>query len=314
MSQSPQIFSRSSSDVPTARAPVDPAVSGILYAVSAFVIWGLAPLFFRVLREATPVEILSHRVIWSLLLMIVLVAVMRDLRDVPRALHNLRSVGLYAVTTALVTTNWLLFIWAVNTDHIVQTSLGYYINPLVNVLLGMLFLGERLNRNQTISVALAVLGVTSLLVNLGELPWVSLTLATTFGFYALIRKKAGIDPLVGLLIETAMLTPFALIYLLWLWAAGTATFSLQAPGMATLLIVSGVITALPLIFFNFGAQRLKLSTMGLMQYLSPTLQLAIGVMIFGEEFTKSHGIAFGLIWLALAIYSTDAFLMHRARR
>ena len=199
------------SDAAVARTPVDPTVVGILYALGAFFMWGLAPLFFRALKPATPIEILSHRVVWSLLLMIVLVAAMHDLRDVPRALYNLRSVGLYAVTTALVTTNWLLFIWAVNTDHIVQTSLGYYINPLVNVLLGMMFLGERLNHNQTISVALAVLGVTSLLINLGELPWVSLTLATTFGFYALIRKKAGIDPLVGLLIETAMLTPFALI-------------------------------------------------------------------------------------------------------
>jgi chloramphenicol-sensitive protein RarD len=314
MSNPPHIVQQSSSDVRTARAPADPVVSGILYAAGAFLMWGLAPLFFRALRSATALEILSHRVVWSLLLMIILVAALRDLRDVPRVLSSLRSVGLYAVTTALVTTNWLLFIWAVNSDHIVQTSLGYYINPLVNVMLGMLFLGERLNRNQTISVALAAIGVVSLLVNLGELPWVSLTLATTFGFYALIRKKAAIDPLVGLLIETAMLTPLALAYLLWLWVMGTATFSLQAPGMATLLVVSGVITALPLIFFNLGAQRLKLSTIGLMQYLSPTLQLAIGVMVFGEEFTGAHGIAFGLIWLALAIYSTDAFLMHRARR
>jgi chloramphenicol-sensitive protein RarD len=305
---------QSSSDVRTPRASVDPAVSGILYAVSAFLMWGLAPLFFRALRPATALEILSHRVVWSLLLMVILVAALRDLRDVPRALYSPRRIGLDVLTTTLVTTNWLLFIWAVNTDHIVQTSLGYYINPLVNVVLGMLFLGERLNRNQTISVALAALGVISLLVNLGELPWVSLTLATTFGFYALIRKKAAIDPLVGLLIETAMLTPLALSYLLWLWGAGTATFSLQAPGMATLLIVSGIITALPLIFFNLGAQRLKLSTVGLMQYLSPTLQLAIGVLLFGEEFTGAHGMAFGLIWVALAIYSTDAFLMHRSRR
>jgi chloramphenicol-sensitive protein RarD len=314
MSHSPKIFPAEASDAVTARAPIDSAVTGILYAVGAFFMWGLAPLFFRALRPATPIEILSHRVIWSLLLMIVLVAVMRDLRDVPRALSSLRKVGLYALTTALVTTNWGLFIWAVNSDHIVQTSLGYYINPLVNVLLGMLFLGERLSRKQALSVLLATLGVISLLVSLGELPWISLTLATSFGFYALIRKKAAIDPLVGLLIETAMLTPLALGYLLWLWGDGTATFSLQAPGLASLLVISGVITALPLIFFNLGAQRLKLSTMGLMQYLAPTLQLAIGVMVFGEEFTGAHGIAFGLIWLALAIYSTDAFLMHRARR
>lgn len=309
----PNMPSGKTSDAAVARTPLDPAVVGILYALGAFFMWGLAPLFFRALKPATPLEILSHRVIWSLLLMVVLVAVLRDLRDFPRALSSLRKVGLYALTTVLVTTNWGLFIWAVNNDHIVQTSLGYYINPLVNVLLGVLFLGERLNREQALSVGLATLGVTSLLVSLGELPWISLTLATSFGFYALIRKKAAIDPLVGLLVETAMLTPLALAYLLWLWSDGTATFSLQAPGMASMLVISGVITALPLIFFNLGAQRLKLSTIGLMQYLSPTLQLAIGVMIFGEEFTGAHVFAFGLIWIALAVYSTDAFLSHRAR-
>ena len=314
MSESPLANTGSPRVARNARAPVDPAVSGVLYALGAFLVWGVAPIFFKALQPATPVEILSHRVLWSLLLMIVLVLVMRDPRDVLTALSSVRRVGIFALTTCLVTTNWLLFIWAVNSDHIVQTSLGYYINPLVNVVLGVLFLGERLNAKQMLSVALAAVGVTSLVVSLGELPWVSLTLATTFGFYALIRKKAAIDPLVGLLIETAMLTPFAAIYLIWIGAAGTGVFTLDNPGLAALLAVSGVVTALPLIFFNFGAQRLTLSTMGLMQYISPTLQLAIGVLLFGEDFTPAHAIAFGLIWLALAIYSTDAFLMHRARR
>ena len=302
------------SDAAVARTPLDPAVIGILYALGAFFMWGLAPLFFRALKPATPLEILSHRVIWSLLLMIVLVAVLRDLRDFPRALSSLRKVGLYALTTALVTTNWGLFIWAVNNDHIVQTSLGYYINPVVNVILGVVFLRERLNRNQWISISLAILGVTSLVVNLGTLPWVSLTLAVTFGFYALIRKKEGIDPLIGLLIETALLTPFALSYLLWIGVAGTGLFTLAAPGMAALLLVAGVVTAIPLIFFNFAAQRLKLSTIGLMQYLSPTMQLGIGVLVFEEAFTGVHALAFGLIWTALAIYSADAYLVHRTAR
>ena len=311
MSQSPNIFSPGQSDARIARAPADPAVIGILYAVGAFFMWGLAPLFFRALRPATPIEILSHRVVWSLLLMIVLVAVLRDLRDVPRALSSLRKVGLYTVTTALVTTNWGLFIWAVNSDHIVQTSLGYYINPLVNVLLGMLFLGERLNRKQALSGAGDARRCQPACQSWGT----AVDLAYAGDVIRLLcpdPQEAAIDPLVGLLVETAMLTPLALGYLLWLWGDGTATFP-SAPGMASLLIISGVITALPLIFFNLGAQRLKLSTVGLMQYLAPTLQLAIGVMVFGEEFTGAHGIAFGLIWLALAIYSTDAFLMHRAR-
>jgi chloramphenicol-sensitive protein RarD len=302
----------SSGSSPTTRQPMDPTVSGVFYALGAFVMWGVLPLLFRALHPATPLEILSHRVVWSVLLLIAIVLVLRTPRAVLRAVSSRRQLGLYLVTTGLITTNWLIFIWAVNSDRVVQTSLGYYINPVVNVILGVLFLGERLNRNQVIAIALAVLGVTSLVANLGTLPWVSLTLAITFGFYALIRKKEGIDPVIGLLIETALLTPFALMYLLWIGAAGTGLFTLAAPGMATLLVISGVVTAIPLIFFNFGAQRLKLSTIGLMQYLSPTLQLGIGVLMFGEAFTGAHAIAFGLIWTALAIYSADAYRLHRA--
>ena len=302
----------SSGSSPTARKPIDPTVSGVFYALGAFLMWGVLPLLFRALQPATPLEILSHRVVWSLLLMIAIVLVMRNPHAVPRAVSSRRQLGIYLVTTGLITTNWLIFIWAVNSGHIVQTSLGYYINPVVNVILGVLFLGERLNRNQWISISLAILGVTSLVVNLGTLPWVSLTLAVTFGFYALIRKKEGIDPLIGLLIETALLTPFALSYLLWIGVAGTGLFTLAAPGMATLLVIAGVVTAIPLIFFNFGAQRLKLSTIGLMQYLSPTMQLGIGVLVFGEAFTGVHALAFGLIWTALAIYSADAYRLHRA--
>ncbi|WP_044437401.1 EamA family transporter RarD [Skermanella aerolata] len=304
----------SSGSSPIARKPIDPTVSGVFYALGAFLMWGVLPLLFRALQPATPPEILSHRVVWSLLMMIAIVLVMRSPRAVTRALSSRRQLGIYIVTTALITTNWLIFIWAVNSGHIVQTSLGYYINPVVNVILGVVFLRERLNRNQWISISLAILGVTSLVVNLGTLPWVSLTLAVTFGFYALIRKKEGIDPLIGLLIETALLTPFALSYLLWIGVAGTGLFTLAAPGMAALLLVAGVVTAIPLIFFNFAAQRLKLSTIGLMQYLSPTMQLGIGVLVFEEAFTGVHALAFGLIWTALAIYSADAYLVHRTAR
>jgi chloramphenicol-sensitive protein RarD len=314
MSNPPIISPGSPRENRGARVPMDPAVSGVLYALAAFLLWGAAPLFFKALQPAMPLEILSHRVLWSLLLMVALVLAMRDPRDVVRALSSTGRVGIFMVTTCLVTTNWLLFIWAVNSNHIIQTSLGYYINPLVNVILGVLFLSERLNRYQVFSVALAAVGVASLVINLGELPWVSLTLAVTFGFYALIRKKMAIDPLIGLLIETAMLTPFAAFYLIWIANLGTAHFSLDNPGLAGLLAVSGFVTALPLIFFNFGAQRLKLSTIGLMQYISPTLQLAVGVLLFGEAFTLAHVMAFGLIWLALAIYSADAFLGRRVQQ
>src|SRR4051794_30024009 len=245
----------SSASSPTARKPIDPTVSGVFYALGAFLMWGGLSLLFRALQPATPLEILSHRVVWSLLLMIAVVLVMRNPHAVPRAVSSRRQLGIYLVTTGLITTNWLIFIWAVNSGHIVQTSLGYYINPVVNVILGVLFLGERLNRNQWISIFLAILGVTSLVVNLGTLPWVSRTLAVTYGFYALIRKKEGIDPLIGLLIETALLTPFALSYLLWIGAAGAGLVSLLVPRLAILLGVGGGVLGMSPHFFYFSPPR-----------------------------------------------------------
>jgi chloramphenicol-sensitive protein RarD len=286
--------------------PVDPGVAGALNALGAFLVWGLSPIFFRMLQGVPAPEILAHRVVWSVILMAAIVLVLRRPGKVWDALAGWRRVGLYTVTTTLVSVNWLLFIWAVNNDHIVQASLGYYINPLVNVVLGVLFLGERLNKRQVMAVGLAAIGVFSLVVSSGLFPWISLTLASTFGVYALLRKKAQIDPLIGLFLETALLTPVAM---LWLYFAGTGAFGGE---QRILLVLSGVITAAPLILFMYGAQRLKLSTIGLMQYLAPSLQLLIGVALYGEAFTAPHAVAFALIWLALGIYSVDALKQRRA--
>jgi chloramphenicol-sensitive protein RarD len=295
----------------TSGKPMDAGLAGALYALSAFFVWGLSPIYFKTIQSVPATEIFSHRIIWSAVLMGGIVLALRSRHAVLAGFRGWRIIGTYVLTTLLISANWLLFIWAINTGHIVQASLGYYINPLVNVLLGMLFLRERLNLRQLTAVLLAVLGVSSMIVSAGELPWISLTLAFSFGFYALIRKKAGIDPLIGLLAETLMVTPAALGWLLWLGAEGQGAFGTGGIGFDLLLVGTGVVTAIPLILFNYGAQRLRLSTIGLMQYLAPTLHLTIGVLIYGEAFTTAHAIAFGLIWIGLIIYSSDAF---RARR
>ncbi|HEV7369520.1 EamA family transporter RarD [Arenibaculum sp.] len=282
-------------------------VTGLLYAFGAFFTWGLSPIYFKALVDVPATEIMAHRVVWSALLMIVVVLALRSRHAVAAAFATRRQLGFYAVTTLLVSTNWLLFIWAVNTGHMVQVSLGYYINPLVNVVLGVLFLHERLEGRQKLAVALAVLGVASLVAAAGTLPWISLTLALSFGFYALMRKKAGIDPLIGLLAETLMITPLAIGYLVWADLSGWGSFGSAGLGLDALLAAAGAVTAVPLILFMYGAQRLKLSTIGLMQYLAPTIQLLLGVALYGEAFTTAHALAFGFIWTGLAVYSSQAF-------
>ena len=210
-----------------------------------------------------------------------------------------------AASALLISSNWLVYIWAVNSEHVLQASLGYFINPLVTVLLGVLFQGERLTRRQVLAVAIAAAGVGALVVRTGQLPWVSLSLAITFGLYGLIRKRVPVDAVAGLLAEVGVLAPLALLYLGWLERSGAAHF-LAGPRQTALLAASGAITAIPLIWFALGVQRLRLTTVGLLLYLNPTVQFAIAVFAFGEPFTPSHAIAFGCIWISLAIYTAEA--------
>ena len=215
------------------------------------------------------------------------------------------------ITTMLVSSNWLVFIWAIQQDRILEASLGYYINPLVNVVLGMVFLSERLSRWQGVAVLLAAIGVGVMIVGVGTLPWVALSLALTFGFYALVRKKAKVDPLIGLLVETLLLLPAAAGYLIWLSSAGTGVFGPQDWAMSAMLIASGLVTGTPLVLFMYGAQRLNLSTIGLMQYLAPTIHFLLALLVFGEAFTLTHLITFLFIWSGLALYSWDAMARYR---
>lgn len=298
----------------TARAVDDRTAVGFAAAFGAFLFWGVAPLYFKAVGAAGPLEILSHRVLWTVVLLAGLIAALGKGRAVVAELGRPSRLGVYALTTVLVSANWLVYIYAILADQVLQASLGYFINPLVNVLLGVLFLSERLNRWRVAAVLLAAAGVAYQVVGYGAVPWISLALAFTFGFYALMRKKAGIDPFAGLLVETALLSPLALGYLVVLGAAGAGRFLVGDPVMDLLLVASGLVTGVPLVLFMIGAQRLTLSTIGLMQYLAPTIQFVLAIALFRESFTAAHLVTFACIWAGLALYSWDALRAYRGAR
>lgn len=282
---------------------------GLTAALAAYVSWGLFPLFFKALRPVPAFEILAHRVVWSAVFLAVLVVVTGRVGELRGAFPRGRR-AIYLASTLLIAANWLVFIWAVNAGHVLEASLGYFINPLVNVLLGVLFLGEALTRRQLAAVLLATVGVLALVLRVGHVPWIALALAATFGLYGLVRKRARIPPLEGLLIETLVLAPAALGYLTWLGVAGRGAFG-GAALTTGLLASAGVVTALPLIWFAVGVRSLRYSTMGLVQYVTPTGQFLLAVGLYHEPFTPAHAVAFGCIWTSLALYSYDAITAAR---
>ncbi|TVS00155.1 MAG: EamA family transporter RarD [Rhodospirillales bacterium] len=291
-----------------ARLPAEPPanVPGLLFAAGAFGIWGLFPLYFKLLAMVPAVEVLAHRVVWSALFAGLLLTVLNRWREVIAVFADRRLLATLALSTAVITLNWGVFIWAVAADRVLEASLGYYINPLVSVALGVVVLRERLHRLQWAAVILAALAVAYEVLALGRVPWVSLTLAVSFGLYGLIRKVARVEPLAGLFVETLIAAPLALGYLLWLAAAGTGAFAGSEPGITGLLALAGVVTALPLLLFVAAARRIRLSTLGLMQYLVPTLHFLLAVLVFGERLTADHLVTFIGIWIALALYSAVA--------
>ena len=292
--------------------PRQESLIGTAAALGAFGIWGVAPIYFNFVKAASPLEVLAHRIVWTVLLMAGLLLLPGPRRAL-RALLASRRWLVYLLTTTLISGNWLLFIWAVTHQRILEVSLGYFINPLVNVLLGVTFLHESLNRRQLAAVLLAIVGCANLVLGYGALPWVSLTLAISFGIYTLVRKKAAIDPVVGLLVETALLAPLALAYLLWLGHFGLGQFG-AGWAMTLLLLASGAVTGVPLVLFMYGAQRLTLSTIGLLQYLAPTMHFLVAVLLYREPFTTAHMVTFACIWAGLALYSYDAAVRARPRQ
>jgi chloramphenicol-sensitive protein RarD len=286
------------------------ALAGLAYAFAAYLAWGISPAYFKALAGVPAIEILAHRVVWSVVLLALLLAFTSGAGALVRSFADRRRAALLAGTACLVSANWFLYIWAVNSGRVLEASLGYFVNPLVNVLLGVVFLRESLSRPQRWAIALAAAGVAVLLVRLGTFPWVSLALALSFGAYGLLRKRAAVDALEGLFLETVFLAPAALALLLVLGARGSGAFGGSA-GTTALLVAAGAVTAIPLLWFGHGVHRLRLSTLGVVQYVAPTAQFLLAVLAYHERFTPAHALAFGLIWASLAVYTADAIGRYR---
>ncbi|MGE5651385.1 EamA family transporter RarD [Noviherbaspirillum sp. UKPF54] len=278
---------------------------GMLYAAAAYAAWGLFPVYFKALQSIAPTEILMHRMLWSLLFLAMVIAWRRQWAWLGDVVRRPKVLAGFAASAVLLSSNWFIYIWAVNNDRVVDASLGYFINPLFNVLLGFLILRERLRPVQWTAVALAAAGVAWLTWQGGQLPWVALTLAVTFGLYGLLRKTAALGALEGLALETLLLFPLALAYLAVLTLQGKNGFASAPLSLQLLLAAAGPITAIPLLLFAAGARRIPLSVLGLLQYIGPTLQLLLGVWLYHEPFGGGRMFGFALIWGALAVYSLE---------
>ena len=288
--------------------------SALIAGFAAFITWGLVPVYWKLLKSVPALEILAHRFVWTALFLILLLSWQRRWPEVMANLRSRRAL-LYCLTSGVaIALNWFFFIWAVNAGRIIETSLGYFMTPLVNILLGAIFLRERLTRWQAVAVLLATSGVLYLTFGYGRFPWVALVLCTTFGLYGLLRKQSGTAAIPGLFFETIVLVPLALIYLVILQQAGALMFGRPHLSLSLLLISSGVVTGLPLVWFGHAARHLRLTTVGFLQYLAPTCTFFLGVFLYHETFTRAHLITFGLIWIALAIFTCEALLRWRSIR
>jgi chloramphenicol-sensitive protein RarD len=287
---------------------------GFTATAAAFAIWGVFPVYFHPLRQVSALQVIAHRIVWSCMFVLAWMAMRGQLSVLRATLANRSVVWRLAITATLVTINWTVYIWAVTHGHVLESSLGYFINPLVNVLLGVALLSETLSRMQWTAVALAASSVVYLTVVAGTVPWIALTLAFSFGTYGLIRKVVNVDSLPGLATETLLLLPFAAAYLLWCESAGTGALGHAGIASDALLIGSGPLTAIALFLFAFGARLLPYSTVGLLQYIAPTLQFLCGLFLFHEPFERTRAIGFALIWAALLIYAAEGLWSARRRR
>jgi chloramphenicol-sensitive protein RarD len=286
---------------------------GFLLGLAAYVMWGLFPLYWPLLDPAGAVEILAHRIFWSLVVMVALVLATRRTAQLRRILGDARVRAILTAAAVLITVNWGTYIWGVNNHHVVETSLGYFINPLVTVLMGVVVLGERLRRLQWIALGIALLAVVGLTVEYGRPPWVALVLAFSFAGYGLAKKKANAGAVESITVETMVFAPLALAYILWLSSTGSSNFAGHGAGHAVLLASTGIVTAVPLICFGGAATRVSMTTIGLLQYVTPTIQFAIGVFVYGEPMPAMRWAGFALVWVALAIFTMES-LNHRRRQ
>jgi chloramphenicol-sensitive protein RarD len=284
---------------------------GLLFGITAYGLWGLFPLYWPLLEPAAPLEILAHRIVWSLLFVGLLVWARRRHGTVRDALANRRTRVALTVASLVIGLNWFVYIWAVNNHHVVETSLGYFINPLVSVAMGVVVFGERLRRAQWVAIGIAASGVVWLTVELGRPPWISIVLALAFATYGLAKKKADVGAVQSLAVETLVLAPIALGYLLLLQAAGDSEFIGNGWGLTAMLVGAGVVTALPLLCFGAAATRIPLSMVGMLQYLTPTLQFLIGVALYDEPMSPARWVGFALVWTALAVFTAESLSRRR---
>ncbi len=278
---------------------------GIFYAASCYLLWGLFPIYFRALRDIPPLEILMHRMVWALLFLVIVLSLRQQWAWIKSVAQQPRVIARFAASALLLSTNWFIYIWSVNNDRIVDASLGYFMTPLVNVLLGFVLLKENLRTPQKIAVLCAAAGVAWMSFHVGHLPYIALSLACTFGLYGLLRKTASLGALEGLSLETMLLFPFAFSYLLFLAWQNQNAFLHSSVNAQALVIAAGPITAIPLLLFAAGARRIPLATLGLLQYISPSIQLLMGVWLYKEQFGHEKLVGFMAIWAGLILYSVD---------
>jgi chloramphenicol-sensitive protein RarD len=283
---------------------------GLLCGVFSYIIWGVLPIFWKLIRDVPAYETLAHRILWSFVLVAILVLVRGDMAKLLDILRDKRSLAYIAVCSLLITFNWFLFIWCVNNGHIVDSSLGYYINPLMSVFLGTFVLKERLDLGQKAAIAVAAAGVVTMIVVYGSFPWIPMSLAASFAVYGLLKKKIALDSSAGLAVETLITAPFALVFLSYLGIGGNGAFG-SSLFTTAILVLSGIVTAVPLLLFAEGAKLVKLSTIGFLQYISPTISLFIGIFLYNEKLTEANMIGLCFIWAALAVYSYSMLRPHR---
>lgn len=295
----------------TGNAPHPENARGALAAAACYLFWGVVPLYWRRLSHLDAYEVIAHRGLWSLFVLLTLCALRGELRAVLATVREPRAAIRNLLTALLLTTNWLLYVIGVNSGRVVECSLGYFLVPLVNVAAGRFVLGERLRRAQWIAIALAAIGVLAMVVQFGAVPWFALGLAATWGTYGLLRKRSKLSALAGLGSETLLVAPIAIAFLAWLAANGDGVLTRGDRSDLVWLVSTGVVTVIPLLWFGYGAQRIRLSTLGLLQYLSPSVQLAIGVLVYDEPFPPARALCFAFLWVGLALYTIDNLLQQR---
>jgi chloramphenicol-sensitive protein RarD len=307
------MFANKSGRVPNDSSTQRPTGS-LLAAAGSYLCWGLFPLYWRLLAGVDAVELIAHRVVWSLVFLLAIVALQKRLPEFVNAFRNSASVRVHLLSSTLLTVNWLVYVWGVNTGHVIECSLGYFLVPLLNVGLGCWLLREHLRRAQGVAIALAAAGVAVLVWRVGRVPWIALTVALTFGFYGLLRKRSSLGPVIGLALETALLLPLGAGFLVWRATQHTGALGNLDTGPTLILLSAGVVTSIPLILFAKGARGLRMVTLGLLQYLAPTCQFLLGWLLYHEAMDGQRTMAFALIWGGLVVYSVDAVVSSRAQK